>query len=297
MLRAPRARATGRDAARRSGRSIAPGAAGSGALPRSGCVISARKPRATYCSVSSSSAGVKIGPNGTPLACAVFWISARVLSANHGAMICVELGDVLAAAGAGGELLVLQPRIADQGARRRPLRDGVDDGDVAVAAGHDLELRGLAFAAGRGAGGGRARRRLPVHPLHHLGERHADMRRALSGLARGERGGEAGEGGQARGIGGLMAAELQRLARGLADHVHQAAQRLDRELADRSRCGIHFHRKGRDLDRRRLARAGERRDRCRLLEQAGVGCGRAVARDLRGRPRSRGRAPASAWTY
>ena len=53
----------------------------------SGCVIPARKPRATYCSVWSSSAGVKIGPNGTPLPCAVFWISARVLSANHGAMI------------------------------------------------------------------------------------------------------------------------------------------------------------------------------------------------------------------
>jgi hypothetical protein len=37
--------------------------------------------------VSSSSAGEKIGPNGTPLACAVFWISARVLSANHGVRI------------------------------------------------------------------------------------------------------------------------------------------------------------------------------------------------------------------
>ena len=96
------------------------------------------------------------------------------------------------------------------------------------------------------------------------------MRRALSGLARGERGGEAGEGGQARGIGGLVAAELQRLAFGLADHVHQAAQRLDRELADRSRCGIHFRWKGRDLDRRRLAGADQRRDRCRLLEQAGM---------------------------
>ena len=96
------------------------------------------------------------------------------------------------------------------------------------------------------------------------------MRRVLSGLARGERGGEAGEGGQARGIGGLMAAELQGLARGLADHVHQAAQRLDRELADRSRCGIHFRWEGRDLDRCRLARAGEGRDRCRLLEQAGM---------------------------
>ena len=67
-----------------------------------------------------------------------------------------------------------------------------------------------------------------------------------------------------------MAAELQRLALGLADHVHQAAQRLDRELADRSRCGIHFRWKGRDLDRRRLARAGQRRDRGRLLEQAGM---------------------------
>ena len=32
-------------------------------------------------------AGVKIGPNGTPLACADFWISARVLSANHGVMM------------------------------------------------------------------------------------------------------------------------------------------------------------------------------------------------------------------
>ena len=187
--------------------------------------------------------------------------------------------------------------IADQGARRRPLRHGVDDGDVAVAARHDLELRGLAFAAGRGAGGGRTRCRLPVHPLHHLGQRHADMRRALSGLARGERGGEAGEGGQARGIGGLVAAELQRLALGLADHVHQAAQRLDRELADRSRCGIHFRRKGRDLDRRRLGRRGPAA-RSRPAPRTGRhGCGRAVARDLHGRPRSRGRAPGSAWTY
>ena len=67
-----------------------------------------------------------------------------------------------------------------------------------------------------------------------------------------------------------MAAELQGFAFGLADHVHQAAQRLDRKLADRSRCGIHFRRKGRDLDRRRLAGAGQRRDRGRLLEQAGM---------------------------
>jgi len=29
--------------------------------------MSARKPRATYCSVSSNSAGVNTGPNGTPV--------------------------------------------------------------------------------------------------------------------------------------------------------------------------------------------------------------------------------------
>ena len=187
-------------------------------------------------------------------------------------------------------------RVADQRARRRPLRHGVDDGDVAVAAGHDLEFRVLALAAGRGAAGGRAGGRLPVHPLHHFGQRHAHRWRALAGVARGERGGEAGEGGEARGIGRLMAAELQRLALGLAHHVHQPAQRLDRELADRPRGGVHLDRKRRDLDRRRAAGAQQRRDRGRLLEQAGVGLveqsrsGGAAGVGLRGR------APASAWT-
>ena len=65
-----------------------------------------------------------------------------------------------------------------------------------------------------------------------------------------------------------MAAELQRLALGLADHVHQAAQRLDHELADRSRCGIHFRRKGRDLDRCRRCRRG-RGARSRLAPRTG----------------------------
>ena len=86
----------------------------------------------------------------------------------------VELGDVLAPAGAGVELGIAKPGIADQRPRRGPLRHGVDDRDVAVAAGHDLELGVLALAAGRDAGRLGARCRLPVHPLQHFGERHAD---------------------------------------------------------------------------------------------------------------------------
>ncbi len=68
-----------------------------------------------------------------------------------------------------------------------------------------------------------------------------------------------------------MAGEPERLARGLAHHVHQPAQRLDSEPAYRPRGGRHLDGKGRDLDRRRLGRAQERRDRRRLLEQDGMG--------------------------
>ena len=42
------------------------GSCGIRSLPSAGCFISARKDRVTYCSDSSSSAGEKIGPNGTP---------------------------------------------------------------------------------------------------------------------------------------------------------------------------------------------------------------------------------------
>ena len=183
----------------------------------------------------------------------------------------VELDDVRAPSGTCVEFLIVEPRIGDQRARRWPLRHRVDHGDMAVAAGNDLELRALAVTAGRPAAGGGTRGRLPVHPLHHLGQRYAHRGRPLATLASGERCSEAGEGGQPGGVGGLVAAELQRLALGLADHVHQATQRLYRELADRSRCGIHFRWEASDLDRRCLGRPGERRDRGGLLEQAGMG--------------------------
>ena len=192
------------------------------------------------------------------------------------------------------ELRIAESRIADQRARRGPLRHGVDDRHMAVAAGHDLELRLLALAAGRDAGRLGARCRLPVHPLQHFGERHAHRGRLLSGVACGQRRGEAGESGQAGGIRRLVAAQPQRLALGLAHHVQQAAQRQQRELADRPRRGVHLHRKRRDLDRRRAAGAREGRDRRRLLEQHGIGRLRAAWRERRGRRRTRDRALASA---
>ena len=87
------------------------------------------------------------------------------------------------------------------------------------------------------------------------------------------------------GIGRLMAAEPQRLALGLAHHVQQAAQRLDREFADGPLRGVHLDRKGRDLDRRGLAGAQQRRDRGRLLEQHGIGLVEQPGRARCGRPR------------
>jgi hypothetical protein len=150
-------------------------------------------------------------------------------------------------------------------------RHGVDDGDVAVAARHDLELGALALAAGRrsrrvGTGG-----RLPVDPLQHFGERHATeggfcpASRAASAAVRPV------NAVRPAAIGRLVAAQPQRLAVRLAHHVQQAAQRQQDELADRVRRGVHLDRESRDLDRRGAARARHRRDRGRLLEQHRVG--------------------------
>lgn len=183
----------------------------------------------------------------------------------------VERGDVLPPAGARRESRILEARVGDQAAQRRPLRHGVDDGDVAVAAGHGLELGIAALAAGRRAGGGGAGRCLPVHPLQDFGQRDADARSRLASVPRGERRGEPGEGREARRVGRLVSAELQRLARRLADHVHQSAQRLEDELAHRPRRRVHLGREGRDLDRRCAGPARQRGDRGRLLEQDGVG--------------------------
>ena len=200
---------------------------------------------------------------------------------------------MLPSPGARIEFGIGETRVANQRARRRPLRSGVDDGDVAVTAGHDLELGVLALTAGRGASRIRAGGRFPVDPLQHFGERHADRLRCLAGITRRERRGETGKGGQASGIGRLMATQSQRLAVRLAHHVQQTTQRQQGELADRPRSRVHLQREGRDLDRRGAAGPCHRRDRAGSSNSTASAVSRSWP-SQRGRPRSRDRGPGSA---
>ena len=208
----------------------------------------------------------------------------------------VELGDVLAPAGAGGRTS------GRRGADRRSGR-----ASRATASRCRRRRRGRRGRARSGTPTscprGPATRRSRRRPTPPSSSPIAALRRATRAPRRGlcpasraaSAAVEAGEGGQAGGVRRLMAAQPQRLALGLAHHVQQAAQRQQGELADRPRRGVHLHRKRRDLDRRRAAGAGQRARsrpaprtarRRPSVEQLGEAGAAGVARD---------RAPASAW--